>query len=60
MAQHSATNVGVWLSSHLEDDGLPQKKRKPEEIIAKLRPVPSALRLSATDQRLLRDWGHAA
>lgn len=29
----------VWLSSHLENEGLPQKKHKPEEIVAKLRQV---------------------
>lgn len=29
----------VWLLSHLEDAGMPQKKHKPEEIVAKLRQV---------------------
>jgi hypothetical protein len=27
----------VWLSSHLEDEGMPQKKQSPEEIVTKLR-----------------------
>jgi hypothetical protein len=29
----------VWFLSHLEDEGMPQKKHKPEEIVAKLRQV---------------------
>ena len=29
----------VWLASHVEDAGMPQKKHKPEQIVAKLRQV---------------------
>jgi hypothetical protein len=29
----------VWRSSHLEDEGMPQKKHKPEEIAADLRQI---------------------
>ena len=41
----------VWLTSHVEYEGMPQKKHKPEEIVAKLRwPAPigwSGFNLSA-------------
>ena len=29
--------ANLWLSSHLEDEGMPHKKHKPEEIVAELR-----------------------
>ena len=29
----------VRLSNHLEDEGVPQQRHKPEEIVAKLRQV---------------------
>ena len=33
----------VWLSSHLEEAGMAQKKHKPEEIVAKLQQVDVAV-----------------
>jgi hypothetical protein len=35
--------VEVWFSSHVEDEEMPRKKHKPEQIVAKLRQVDVAL-----------------